>query len=113
MKIVTALSMMQLKKQIYTFLSYLKRKGVKINYAQLGMFDTITLTWIGQAHPPLSLRYEMKHIITKMMKINYSTMQCDLFPQSCHYVTEHNLKMTTRGIALQIMTSDDVRVAKF
>jgi hypothetical protein len=42
-KIVTALSMMQLKNQSGTFLTYLKRKGVHINYTQLGMVETVTL----------------------------------------------------------------------
>jgi flagellar basal body rod protein FlgG len=42
-KIVTALSMMQLKNQSGNFLTYLKRKGVPINYAQLGMIETVTL----------------------------------------------------------------------
>jgi hypothetical protein len=35
MRIVTALSMMQYKNQSGTFLTYLKRKGVPINYTQL------------------------------------------------------------------------------
>jgi hypothetical protein len=56
MKIVTALSMMQLKNQSGNFLTYLKRKGVHINYAQLGMVETVTLGWIGQAAcPPRNL----------------------------------------------------------
>jgi hypothetical protein len=60
MKIVTALiSMMQLRNQTGTFLTYLKRKGVHINYAQLGIFDTVMLGLIGEAHPSLSFRDEM------------------------------------------------------
>jgi hypothetical protein len=39
-------------------------------------------------------------------------MQYYLFPWAFHYVTEENVKMTTRGIALQIMKSDDVPIAK-
>jgi hypothetical protein len=42
-KIGTALSIMQLKNQSGTFLTYLKRKGVHINNAQLGMVETVTL----------------------------------------------------------------------
>jgi hypothetical protein len=60
MKIVTAPSMMQLKNQSGTFLPYLKRKGVQINYAQLGMVETATLGWIGQAHPYFGCRDETK-----------------------------------------------------
>jgi hypothetical protein len=60
MKTVTALSMMQLKNQSGTLLTYLKRKGVHINYAQLGMVETVTLGWIGQAHPSFWCRDETK-----------------------------------------------------
>jgi hypothetical protein len=47
-----------------------------------------------------------------MMKSEYKTMQYSLFPRAFHYVTEKNVKMTTRGIALQIMKNDDVPIAK-
>jgi hypothetical protein len=47
MKIVTALSMMQLKNQSGTFLTYLNRKGAHIKYAQLGIVEIFTLGWIG------------------------------------------------------------------
>jgi hypothetical protein len=113
MKIVTALSMMQLKNQSGTFLTYLKRKGVHINYAQLGMVETVTLGWIGQAHPSFGYRDETKERISKLMKSEYPNMQYALFPRAFHYVTDKNVKMTTRGIALQIMKHDDVPVAKF
>jgi hypothetical protein len=42
------------------FLTYLKRKGVHINYAQLGMVETVTLGWIGQAYPSFGCRDETK-----------------------------------------------------
>jgi hypothetical protein len=60
MKIVTALSMMQMKNQSGTFLTYLNQKGVQINYSQLGMVETVTLGWIGQAHPSFGCRDENK-----------------------------------------------------
>jgi hypothetical protein len=44
MKIITALSTTQLKNQTGTFLSYLKRKGVHINYVQLGNREGISIT---------------------------------------------------------------------
>jgi hypothetical protein len=113
MKIVTALSMMQLKNQSGSFLTYLKRKGVHINYAQLGMVETVTLGWIGQAHPSFGCRDETKHRIRKLMEREYPTMQYALFPRAFHYVTDKNVRMTTRGIALQIMKHDDVPVEKF
>jgi hypothetical protein len=113
MKIVTALSMMQLKNQSGTFLTYLKRKGVHINCAQLGMVETVTLGWIVQAHPSCGCRYETKERISKLMKSEYPNMQYSLFPRAFHYVTDKNVKMATRGISLQIMKHNDVSVAKF
>jgi hypothetical protein len=113
MKIVTALSMMQLKNQSGTFLTFLKRKGVHINYAQLGMVETVTLGWNGQAHPSFGCRDETKERTSKLMKSKYSNMQYALFPGAFHYVTDKNVKMTTRGVALQIMKHNDLPVAKF
>jgi hypothetical protein len=95
------------------FLTYLKRKGVYINYAQLGMFDTSTLGWIGEAHPSLSFRDKMKDRIEKMTKSDYGMMKYSLFPRAFHYITEQNVKMTALGIALQITKNDDVPVVKF
>jgi hypothetical protein len=112
-KIVTALSMMQLKNQSGTFLTYLKRKGVHINYAHLGMVETVTLGWIGQAHPSFGCRDETKERISKLMKSEDPNMQYALFPRAFHYEMDKNFKMTTRGIALQIMKHDDVPVANF
>jgi hypothetical protein len=47
------------------------------------------------------------------MKIEYPNMQYALFPRAFNYVTDKNVKMTKRGIALQIMKHDDVLVAFF
>jgi hypothetical protein len=113
MKIITVLSMMQLKNQSGIFLTYLKRKGAHINYAQLGMSDTVTLVWIGQAHPSLGCRDEIKERITKMMKSEYGTMQYALFSRAFYYVTAKNMKTTTQIIALQIMKHDDVPIVTF
>jgi hypothetical protein len=96
MKIVTALSMMQLKNQSGTFLTNLKLKGVHIDYAQLGMVETFTLGWIGQAHPSFGHIDETKERISKMMKGEYPNMQYALFPWAFHYVTDNNVRMTTR-----------------
>jgi uncharacterized membrane protein YheB (UPF0754 family) len=113
MKSITALSMMELKSQSGTFLAYLKRKGVCINYAQLGMVERFTLGWIRQEHPSFGCRDETKEWISKLMKSEYPNMQYALFPRAFHYVTDKNVKMTTRGISLQIMRHDDVPVTKF
>jgi hypothetical protein len=95
MKIVTALSMMQLKNQSGTFLTHLKRKGVHINCAQLGMVETVTLGWIGQAHPSFGCRDETKEKVSKLMKSEYPNMQYALFARAFNYVTDKNVKMTT------------------
>jgi hypothetical protein len=113
MKIVTALSMMQLKNQSGTFLTYIKRNGVHINYAQLGIVETVTLGKIGQAHPSFGYRDETKERISKLMKSKHTNMQYALFPRTFHYVTDNNVKNTTQGIAFQIMKHDDVPVAIF
>jgi hypothetical protein len=51
MTIVTKLSLVQLKLHTGTLLSYLWRRGVHLNYAQLGVFDTVTLGWGVGSHP--------------------------------------------------------------
>jgi hypothetical protein len=43
MRIVTKLNLAQLKVHTGKFLPYLRCKGVHLNYAQLGIFDTVTL----------------------------------------------------------------------
>jgi hypothetical protein len=77
------------------------------------MVATVTLGWIGHAHPSFGYRDETKERISKMTKIEYPNMQYALFPWAFHYVTDKNVRMTTRGIALQIMQHEDVPVAKF
>jgi hypothetical protein len=67
--------MMQLKNQSGTFLTYLNRKGVHINYSQLVMVETVTLGWIGQAHLSFGYRDETKERISKLMKSEYPNMQ--------------------------------------
>jgi hypothetical protein len=74
MRIVTVLSMMQLKIQADTFLTYLKRKGVHIKCAQFGILVTVTLGWIGQEHPSLGCRDNIKELISKMLESEYKTM---------------------------------------
>jgi hypothetical protein len=80
-----------------------------MNYAKLGMVETVTFGWIGQAHPYFGYIDENKEQISTLMKSEYPNMQYALFPQAFHYVTDKNVKMTTRGIALQITKHDDGR----
>jgi hypothetical protein len=68
MKIVTKLSLVQLKLTPGSFLTYLRRRGVHMNYAQLGVFDTVTLGWMAGAHPSFGYRDEMKERLSKLMK---------------------------------------------
>jgi hypothetical protein len=84
-----------------------------MNYAQLGVFDTVTLGWVAGAHPLLSYRDEMKERLGKLMKGEHSNLQHALFLQSFHYITDKNKMLTTRGITIQIIKSDNISPAKF
>jgi hypothetical protein len=113
MKIVTKLSLVQLKLTSGTFLTYLRRRGVHMNYAQLGVFDTVTLGWVAGAHPTFSYRKEMQEILGKFMTGEHKNLQYALFPRSFHYITDKKKRLTIRGIAIQIMKSDNISSAKF
>jgi hypothetical protein len=113
MKIVTKLSLVQLKLTSGTFLTYLRRRGVHMNYAQLGFFGTVTLGWATGAHPSFSYRDKMKERLGKLMTGEHNNLQYALFPRSFHYITDKNKRLTTRGIAIQIMKSDNISPAKF
>jgi hypothetical protein len=56
----TGLSRFRLMFEFNYFTTYIKQKGVHINYAQLGMVETVTLGWIGQSHPSFGCRDETK-----------------------------------------------------
>jgi homoserine trans-succinylase len=88
MKIVTKLSLTQLKLHTGTFLSYLRRRGVHLNYAQLGVFDTVTLGWAAGAHPSYSYYDEMKERMSKLMTGEHKNVQYALFPRSFHNITD-------------------------
>jgi hypothetical protein len=61
MKIVTKPSLAQLKLHTGTFLPYLRRRrDAHLNYAQLGVFETVTLGWVAGSHPSYSYSDEMK-----------------------------------------------------
>jgi hypothetical protein len=66
MKIITKLSLVQLKLNTGTFLFYLRRRGVHLNYAQLGVFDTVTLVWVAGDHPSYNNRNEKKERMSKL-----------------------------------------------
>jgi hypothetical protein len=112
MKVVTKLSLVHLKLTSGSFLTYLRCRGVHINYAQLGVFDTVTMGWVAGAHPSSSYRDEMKEILGKLMKEEHSNLQYTLPPRSFQYITDKNKRLTTRGIAIQIMKSDNISAAK-
>jgi hypothetical protein len=80
-------------------LDHLRRRGVHMNYAQLGVFDTVTLGWVAGAHLSFSYRDEMKERLGKLMKGEHSNLHYALFPRA--------------GIATQIMKSENISPAKF
>jgi hypothetical protein len=88
MRIVTKLSLAQLKTHTGTFITYLCRQGVRINYAQLGIFDTVTLEWVAGAHPSYSYRDEMKDRMEKLMTGEHKSVQYALFPRAFHYISD-------------------------
>jgi hypothetical protein len=90
MRIVTKLSLAQLNTHTGTFITYLRRKGVHINYAQLGIFDTITLGWVAGAHPSYSYRDEMKERMENLMVGEHKSVQYALFTRVFHYINDKN-----------------------
>jgi hypothetical protein len=79
-----------------------------MNYAQLGVFNTVTLGWVAGVHPSFSYCDEMKERLGTLMTGEYSNLQYALFPRSFYYIADKNKMQTTRGIAIQIMKSDNM-----
>jgi hypothetical protein len=104
MKIVTKLSLAQLKLHTGTFLPYLRHRGVHLHYAQLGVFDTVTLGWVAGAHPSY---------MSKLMAGEHKNVQYTLFPRSFHYINNKNKCLSTCGVAIKIMKHDDISPAQF
>jgi hypothetical protein len=96
-----------------TFLTYLHHRGVYLNYAQLGIFDTVTLGWVAGAHPAYSYCDEMKERMTKLMERSYKKLQYALYPRSCHYIKNKNKRINIRTVAIQIMKNDKISPAQF
>jgi hypothetical protein len=80
--------LVQLKLHTGTFLSYLQRRDVHLDYAQLGVFDTVTLGWVAGTHPSYSYRNEMKERVSKLMPGEDKNVQYALFPRSLHYIND-------------------------
>jgi hypothetical protein len=55
-----------------------------MNYAQVGVFDTVTLGWLAGAHLSYSYRDEMKERFGKLIKGKHKDLQYALFPRSFH-----------------------------
>jgi hypothetical protein len=108
MKIVTKLSLVQVKLTPGSFLTYLRHRGAHMNYAKLGVFDTVILGLVAGAHPSFSYSDKTKERWGKLMKGEHTNLQYALFPRSFHYITDKNKRLTTRGIAIQIMKSDNI-----
>jgi hypothetical protein len=113
MKIITKISLVQLKLNTGTFLGYLRRRGVHLKYAQLWVSDTVTLGWVAGAHPSYSYRNEMKEMMSKLMAGEHKNIQYALFPRSFHYINDKNKRLSTHGGAIQIMKYDGISTAQF
>jgi hypothetical protein len=84
MKIVIKLSLVQLNLQPGHSLC------THMNYAQLDVFDRLTLGWVGGAHPSCSYRDGMKERLGKLMDGEHKDFQYALYPRSFHYITDNN-----------------------
>jgi hypothetical protein len=81
-----------------------------MNYAQLGVFDTVTLGWVAGAHPSFSYREEMKERLGKLMKGEHNNLQYALFPRSFHFITDKNKRPTAGGIMTKLDVTPHYRV---
>jgi hypothetical protein len=84
-----------------------------LNYAQLGVFDTVTLGWVAGAHPSYSYRNEMKERMSKLMAGEHKNVQYTLFPRSFHYINDKNKGLSIHGMVIQIMKHDDISPSQF
>jgi hypothetical protein len=86
---------------------------VHLNYAQLGVFDTVTLGWVSGSHPSYSYHDEMKERMSKLMAGEHKNVQYTLFPTSLHYINHKNKRLSIQGVAIKIMKHDDIYPAQF
>jgi hypothetical protein len=70
---------------------------VHINYAQLGIFDTVTLGWMDGSHPSYSYRDEMKDRMAKLMAGEHKSVQYALFPRAFHYINDKKQTLINSG----------------
>jgi hypothetical protein len=84
-----------------------------MNYVQLRVFDTVTLGCVTGAHPSFSYSNKMKERLGKLLKGEHNNIQFALFSRSFHYITDKNKRLTTRGIAIHVMKSDNISLVKF
>jgi hypothetical protein len=68
---------------------------------------------VAGAHPLYSYLDEMKERMMKLMTGEHKNVQYALFPRSCHYINNTNKRLSTRGVAIQIMKHDDGYPAQF
>jgi hypothetical protein len=55
----------------------------------------------------------MKERMEKIMAVEQKSVQYALFPRAFHYINDKNKRLSTRGVAIQIMKNDDVSPAQF
>jgi hypothetical protein len=78
-----------------------------------GYFYTVTSGWVTGAHPSYSYRDEVKDRMVKLMAREHKSVQYALFPRAFHYINNKNKRLSTRGVAIQIMKKSDVSPAQF
>jgi hypothetical protein len=54
----------------------------------------------------------MKEGMSKVMAGEHKNVQYALFPRSFHYINDKNKRLSTCGVAIQIMKHDDISPAK-
>jgi hypothetical protein len=55
----------------------------------------------------------MKERMEKLMAGEHKSVQYALFPRAFHYINDKNKRLSTWGVAIQIMKNDDVSPAQF
>jgi hypothetical protein len=50
--------------------------------------------------------------MAKLMAGEHKSVQYALFPRAFHYINDKNKRLSTRGVAIQIMENDDVSPAQ-
>jgi hypothetical protein len=55
----------------------------------------------------------MKERMSKLMAGEHTHVHYELFPISFHYINDRNKRLSSRGVAIQIIKYDDISTAQF